>query len=961
MLRPKLRLAELAKGLWKTWIEDDLLRQHEGGVLLVLTLIIGAMVGLVVVAFIVVTEHLGASFYPEGSAAWLRLVVPVIGALVTGVLIKRYFPEARGSGVPQTEAALLVNDGFIDFNTVVGKFGCSSVSLASGIALGREGPAVQMGAGIASVLGRCLGLPPARIKSLVPAGAAAALAAAFNTPIAAVLFILEEVMGDLHAPILGSIVLSSATSWIVLHLFLGDEPLFHVPPYQLIHPLEFGLYAVLGVLGGLVSVCFVKLLLWLRANFFRMPAWTTWLQPVAGGLTVAVMAWMVPNVLGVGYGVVGLALNGKLAVGAMALLVVLKLVASASCYSSGNAGGIFGPSLFIGAMLGGAVGGFAHQLVPDYTGGVGAYALVGMGVAFAGIVRQPMTSVIMIFEITRDYSIIVPLMISNLLSYFISHRLQRESIYGALLRQDGIHLPPGGGYRAAIMMTSQAMSPARRVLSAGDVVQETDIAGAADEETWAVFRGDSLAGVLTTAQLREAVGSGLGERRVGEILPALEPDTPSSEPAFPHVHKDHPVDMALQRMAGAKLTELPVVSRANVGKLEGMLSLKDVLNAYGLGDGDARREEPPVRQSRPVGPLLVGILTVVVATLGLSGLLTYRYRVNLRAKGAEYYLQGNELAAAGRLEEAILKYRNALSISHDNKHRLALAEKLLQAQRPNEAIIYFSELLRTEPNSGPANVGYARIMAEQGNIEEATTYYQRAIYGNWPEDPRGNQVRTRMEYVALLRNHGGERQALSELVKLDELVKDDVTIRKRIAQTMTELGAQREAREIYRDIVNRDGRDTEALVALGEAELALERFQNAGDVFRRAQKLRPDDDAIRGRLLVAEEILMLDPTPRGLGARERYRRSQALVELTRNALVGCASFDDQTPVPDALQQLLKTAGEAASTRRQPRSYDDATEENIATAGELWSYRGTMCGPPGDSFEPLSRVMTLVTR
>src|SRR5215831_7337720 len=264
---------------------------HEEKVLLVLTLIIGAIVGLVVVAFILLTENLGARLYPPGSAAWRRVLVPMAGALGTGFLLAKYFPNARGSGIPQTKTALFLHDGYISLRTVLGKFWLCSVSLASGIALGREGPSVQVGAGIASVLGRRLGLSSRSVRALVPVGAAAALAAAFNTPIAAVLFSLEEVMGNMHAPVLGSVVLSSATSWIVLHLILGDEPLFHVPAYQLVHPLEFGFYAVLGVAGGIVSVAFVKLLLWIRKRFMMLPRSTVWFQPVAGGLLVGLMGW----------------------------------------------------------------------------------------------------------------------------------------------------------------------------------------------------------------------------------------------------------------------------------------------------------------------------------------------------------------------------------------------------------------------------------------------------------------------------------------------------------------------------------------------------------------------------------------------------------------------------------------------------------------------------------------------
>jgi CIC family chloride channel protein len=348
----------------RRWADPLRRAQREDTVLFVLTLMIGAIVGLVVVAFIVLTENLGSRMYPAGGAAWRRLLIPTLGALITGFPLYRYFPNARGSGIPQTKTALFLRGGMIRFRTVFGKFFCSSASLASGIALGREGPSVQVGAGIASILGRRMGLSPTTTKSLVPIGAAAALAAAFNTPIAAVLFTLEEVMGDLHARVLGVIVLSSATSWMVLHLLLGDEPLFHVPAYQLVHRIEFLFYAALGVVGGLVSVSFVKLLLWLRKHFLRMPAWTASFQPVAGGLLVGIFGWFVPDVLGVGYKHVSQALNGQMALRAMALLVALKLIATATCYASGNAGGIFGPALFIGAMMGGAVGGGRTSFCP---------------------------------------------------------------------------------------------------------------------------------------------------------------------------------------------------------------------------------------------------------------------------------------------------------------------------------------------------------------------------------------------------------------------------------------------------------------------------------------------------------------------------------------------------------------------------------------------------------------------
>ena len=561
---------------WRTWLSDRVaeLRQRESQVFLALALVIGALTGMAVVAFILLTERMGMRLYPVGGAPWRRVLFPVVGSLGIGYLLYRYFPDARGSGVPQTKAALYAREGRITLRTVLGKFFCTSATLASGIPLGREGPSVQVGAGIGSVLGRLLGLRSEQVKNLIPVGAAAAIAAAFNTPLAAVLFSLEEIVGDLHAPVIGAVVLASATAWMVLRVLLGNHPLFKVPQYELVHPVEFGVYAVLGVAGGLVSAAFTKLLLGMRARFLRFPQKTVWFQPVVGGLLVGLVGWFVPQVLGVGYGYVGDALNGNMAFKMMLLLVVLKLLTVTTSYASGNAGGIFGPALFIGAMLGGTVGTVAHHLFPAYTATPGAYALVGMGAAFAGIVRAPMTSVLMIFEMTQDYAVIVPLMIANLVSLFIASRLQHEPIYEALAVQDGIHLPSGKTrQRSGQRQVVRIMRTASQLLPAETTVREAlDRVRSSEFQTWLVTDRRGVVGVINLSWLEREMAEG-ADKKLGELVDAL---------AFPHVHPDQGLDLALERMGTNQIEILPVVNRADVHKLEGVVTLRDVLDAYGV-------------------------------------------------------------------------------------------------------------------------------------------------------------------------------------------------------------------------------------------------------------------------------------------------------------------------------------------------------------------------------------------
>ncbi|MGD0364428.1 MAG: chloride channel protein [Bryobacteraceae bacterium] len=923
--------------------------RYEDKVLLLLTLIIGAVVGLVVVAFILVTENLGARLYPGSVAAWRRLVIPVGGALITGILLTRYFPNARGSGIPQTKTALFVRDGFISMRTVIGKFSMSAVSLASGIALGREGPSVQVSAGIASVLGRKLGLSASSVKALLPVGASAALAAAFNTPIAAVLFTLEEVMGDMHAPVLGSIVLASATSWIVLHLLLGDEPLFHVPAYQLVHPLEFLAYAVLGVAGGLVSVGFVKLLLWQRKYFLRLPKVSLWWQPAVGGLVVGILGWFFPDVLGVGYNYVDQALNGGMVLRTMALLVLLKVVATATCYASGNAGGIFGPSLFIGAMLGGAVGGVAHQMFPDYTGSVGAYALVGMGTAFAGIVRVPMTSVIMIFEITRDYSIIVPLMISNLISYFISSRLQEESIYEALLHQDGIHLPSGAKAREALLMVGQAYRQTPESLPVSLRVSEAAASVRRETEAWPVVDPVGLRGMLTLERLDRAVAEGQGERTLGDLVPAPKADGLMAQ-GFPHLHSDHSLDYAMRRLAETGLKALPVVSRTNVRELKGTISMPDILAAYAMGKVELEAG-PALPKDRPVA-LLAGVLAVLIVLGIVGGLLSYYYHSEREGRAQHFYDLGNQFMQKDLYDEAIEQYRDALSIAHSNQNRLALALALVKAGQPEEASIYLKDLLRNDPNNAPANLGMARVAVQKGSIDEALVYYHHAVYGAWPSNAPAHRAEARIELIRMLDKAGRRQQAHVEVLAMLTMMPGDISVKRQVAPLAVEYDLPKEAAALFRDLTERDPQDEPAWAGLGDAEYVLGDFGPARDALSGALRLNPNDTAVQKRLDAVNQILALDPTQRGLGAAQRYERSQAVLAEVLDVLDKC----DAKALPAVLKDQIESTRRLLVKGRRPASYGDATEHNTSLAEQLWTAGQKACGslPPADA--PLTRVM-----
>lgn len=567
--------------IWDAWFPRVLsrLRLKEHQIFLALTLIVGLVAGLAAVLFHLAIDEVRRLFFGglEDPSLLRLILVPTLVSLVTGFLLHRYFRDSRGSGVPQTTTAYLLHEGVIPMRVPIGKFLTGVLTIGAGHSMGREGPSLQIGAGLASLLGRWFKLSAANVKNLVPVGGAAAIGAAFNTPIAAVLFALEEIVGDLNAAMLGSTVLASVAATVLARSILGNEPLFSVPGYELGHPLELVAYAALGVVGGAVSVLFSRWLLRARAQFRSLPEWTIPWQPAMGGLAIgliaATMAWQEwPTVMGVGYESVDVALNGNMILTTLLLLGAAKVVATIISYASGNAGGIFAPSLFIGAMLGGAMGTLIQNVAPFPTGDPGAYALVGMGALFAGIIRAPMTSVFMIFELTQDYEIVLPLMIANMISYAISRHYQSTPVYHALLVQDGIHLPePGerakmGRWRVGDLMTREphTLEPALSVSQA--LKQSRDW----PEICFPVCEEDHFLGLVTRKRLEETVAGDGGEKPLAEVL---------TKDGWAHVHTDQPLELALERFSQTPGL-LPVISRSDAKRLEGVISLENVLRAF---------------------------------------------------------------------------------------------------------------------------------------------------------------------------------------------------------------------------------------------------------------------------------------------------------------------------------------------------------------------------------------------
>ncbi|MFI5615246.1 chloride channel protein [Amycolatopsis sp. NPDC051903] len=430
------------------------LRESTTG-LIGLALVIGAGAGLGAVVFrwlITTFTHVfsgHADYSTAGHAAhpwfpqlgpWFLLLAPVAAGLVYGPLVYWFAPEARGHGVPEVMYAVAERGGRIPVQVSAVKALASALTIGSGGSVGREGPIVQIGSALGSTLGRLAKLPESRLRVLVACGAAGGIAATFNAPLAGPFFAMELILRDFAAESFGAVVLASVTASVVGRAVFGNVPFLDLPPFTLRNPVEYLLFIVLGLLVGACGVLFTRVLYLVEDLCDWLWRGPEWLRPAVGGVFLGGLLLVLPQMYGVGYPVLQNAVEGKYVIGFLLLLLVGKIVATSLTIGIGGSGGVFAPSLFIGAMAGTAFGIVAHAWLPDLTASPGVYGLIGMGAAFAGAARAPITAVIVLFELTGQYTIILPMLTAIVIATATSRALSRDTIYTLKLRRRGVDL-----------------------------------------------------------------------------------------------------------------------------------------------------------------------------------------------------------------------------------------------------------------------------------------------------------------------------------------------------------------------------------------------------------------------------------------------------------------------------------------------------------------------------------------
>jgi CIC family chloride channel protein len=564
----------------------------------VLTVTIAVACGLVAVSYHALIRLISANLIERAMAlsgpsriVWM-LVIPTAGGLAAGLLIYYFAPEARGSGIPQVKIAYTLDYGKVPMRVAAGKAIISALCVGSGASLGREGPTVQICAALSHAIARLFSIPRRKQMNQLPVGAAAAIAAAFNTPIAAVTFALEEIIGDLNQKLAASIVIAAVIASAIERWLLGPNPLFTgANVYKLNHPGELLAYAALGVTAGVVGVVFSKLILWLRMAFrdrLNVPSWS---KPAIGGAIIGLIGLWQPHALGIGYDFLGTVLQGEhdLVLRAALALMVAKILASSFSYGSGMSGGVLGPSMFVGGMLGAATWEVVAYIQPEAHIMRGAFALVGMGAMFAAVIRVPITSILLIFEMTYNYEVILPLMIATAIAYTVAARLSPLSIYESFLFQDGIHLGQAPKTDALARITAASVMT-RDVVTLPDditVAEALDLIGRIEFNGYPVLRDGRMVGLITTGDLKRLEAESRQDHLIADVMTKK----------IVHAHPDQTLDTVVLKLAQRELSQLPVVSRVDDARLLGIVTLRDVARAqarlasaqYSLGPDDTIR------------------------------------------------------------------------------------------------------------------------------------------------------------------------------------------------------------------------------------------------------------------------------------------------------------------------------------------------------------------------------------
>ncbi|WP_420038027.1 chloride channel protein [Streptomyces sp. cg28] len=516
------------------------------------------------------------------------LVAPVVGGLLYGPLVNRFAKEARGHGVPEVMLAVAQRGGRISPKVAVVKTLASALTIGSGGSVGREGPIVQIGSALGSTLGRLGRLSEDRLKLLVACGAAGGIAATFNAPLAGVIFALELILAAFSIEAFGAAVLASVTASVIGRAAFGDVAFLSLPAFHVDHLAQYGLFALLGVVAGLVGVVFSRVLYAIEDACDWLWRGPEWLRPAVGGLALGLVLLALPQMYGVGYPVLENATEGTYAVGFPLVLLVGKMIATSLTIGIGGSGGVFAPSLFIGAMLGAAFGAVAHRLLPGSAGAVGAYALVGMGAVFAGAARAPLTAVVILFELTGEYSIILPLMLAIVLATAVSRLVSRDTIYTLKLRRRGIDLTgPAPGARLGGQPVSAVMEPLPASLP--DTTELTEAADLLSRCGHGALPVHDLSHAYVGIVTARAVAEALAEQPDG--APARAGDLAES---VPRVTVDQRLATALHTLLSATGTGLPVLDPDD-GAPVGWLTHQGALRAL-HGPATASTPEPvPVR------------------------------------------------------------------------------------------------------------------------------------------------------------------------------------------------------------------------------------------------------------------------------------------------------------------------------------------------------------------------------